>query len=501
MNMEKEEIWRLVLVLFLGQLVSFFLAVASFTSSLIAELGTDTPLTQSFFTYLSLSLVYGAVFLYRRQKLLVAWYWYLVLAFVDVQGNYFGGTKPIIGDILVIAGTFCYAFSNVSEISLFVGFAASAFLFYTIVPFVLKLVLRGATVAISCIQAKSGCLLILLPCCPLKQSSMNMEEEDIGRLVVVLFLGQLVSFLLAVASFTSSLMADLSTDTPLTQSFLTYLFPVPSLWCCVPVPASEASVIKDYQYSSITSVTLLNCWAIPWIIILTWPALGARICVLVLGLVLLSNAGISGGGGMKPIIGDILVIAGTFCFAFSNVGEEYCVKKKDLVEVVTMLGIFGVLLGACEMYPFQYLNTKLSFNFFPYFFCIYYFIISCLKDLESVKWSATMISLFVGFTAASLLSFTIIPFVLKIIHTKDRWPSLMQLSGATLFSLSLLTSDIWALVIRIFFYRQQVDWLYYLAFGLVAVGLIIYIVKLYLTPKCLRNNTNATMSCKLKGNL
>lgn len=63
------------------------------------------------------------------------------------------------------------------------------------------LVLKGATVAISSIQAKSGCLLILLPCCPLKQSSKNMEKEDIRRLVVVLFLGQLVSFLLAVASF------------------------------------------------------------------------------------------------------------------------------------------------------------------------------------------------------------------------------------------------------------------------------------------------------------
>ncbi|XP_064966974.1 uncharacterized protein LOC103988599 [Musa acuminata AAA Group] len=180
--------------------------------------------------------------------------------------------------------------------------------------------------------------------------------------------------------------------------------------------------LSKRKYSSIISVTLLNCWAIPWVIILTWLALGTRICVLVLGLVLLSNAGISGGGN----IGDILVIAGAFCFAFSNVGEEYCVKKKDLVEVLTMHG--------------------------P------------RKDLESVKWSATMISLFVGFTAASLLSFSIIPFVLK-------------LSGATLFNLSLLTSDIWAVVIRIFFYSQQVDRLYYLAFGLVDIGLIIYTVK------------------------
>lgn len=32
----------------------------------------------------------------------------------------------------------------------------------------------------------------------------------------------------------------------------------------------------------------------------------------------------------------------------------------------------------------------------------------------------------------------------------------MQLSGAAMFNLSLLTSDMWAVVIRIFIYQQQV---------------------------------------------
>ncbi|XP_074585145.1 uncharacterized protein LOC141840940 [Curcuma longa] len=296
--MERREAWRLALVLFLGQLVSFFVAIASFTASLIADLGTDTPLTQSWFTYLSLSLVYGAVFLFRRQRLMVPWYWYLALAIVDVQGNYL--------------------------------------------------------------------------------------------------------------------------------------------------------IVKAYQYSSITSVTLLDCWTIPWVIILTWLALGTRyspwqflgaaVCVLGLGLVLLSDTYTSSGGGSKPIIGDTLVIAGTFCYAFSNVGEEFCVKRKDRVEFLAMLGIFGVLISTCEISVLE------------------------RKDLESVKWSATMICLFCGFAAATFLFYSVVPFVL-------------QMSGATLFNLSLLTSDMWAVVIRIFFYHDQVDWLYFLAFGLVAIGLLIYSVK------------------------
>ncbi|XP_077235809.1 uncharacterized protein LOC143877562 isoform X4 [Tasmannia lanceolata] len=248
--MDRGKILDLLFLLFLGQIISLFLAVTSFTSSLLSNLGVDTPLTQSLFTYLSLALVFGSILLYRRQKLRISWYWYAVLAFVDVQANYL--------------------------------------------------------------------------------------------------------------------------------------------------------VIKAYQFSSITSVTLLDCWTVPWAIILTWifigtryslwQLLGAATCVVGLGLVLLSDAGVSGGGGNKPLLGDSLVIAGTFFYAISNVGE---------------------------------------------------------------------ISLFVGFAMSTFLFYTIAPFVLKM-------------GGATIFNLSLLTSDMWVVLIRIFFYGQQVDWLYYFSFVVVALGLIIY---------------------------
>uniref|UniRef100_A0A452Z7X9 Uncharacterized protein n=1 Tax=Aegilops tauschii subsp. strangulata TaxID=200361 RepID=A0A452Z7X9_AEGTS len=59
-------------------------------------------------------------------------------------------------------------------------------------------------------------------------------------------------------------------------------------------------VTEAYQYSSITSVTLLDCWTVVWAIILTWYALGTRYsfwqflgagtCVAGLALVLLSDA-------------------------------------------------------------------------------------------------------------------------------------------------------------------------------------------------------------------
>ncbi|KAH9674700.1 hypothetical protein KPL70_018566 [Citrus sinensis] len=284
---------RTLYLLFLGQLVSFTLALMSFTSSLIADLGVDAPVTQSAFTYFSLALVYGGVLLYRRQRLRVAWYWYLLLGFVDVQGNFL--------------------------------------------------------------------------------ESLNILVFD--------------------------------------------------------------AVNKAYQFSSITSVTLLDCCTIAWAIVLTWlflgtryslwQLLGAALCVLGLGLVLLSDAGGDGGGGSRPLLGDVLVIAGTIFFATSNVGEEFFVKKKDRVEVVCMIGVYGLLVSAVQLSILE------------------------LKSLESVEWSTNIMNAFylvklnfcdssfqllgfAGYAASSFMFYTLAPFVLKV------------------------------------------DWLYFLAFGIVVIGLIIY---------------------------
>ncbi|TXG58292.1 hypothetical protein EZV62_016121 [Acer yangbiense] len=325
-------------LLLLGQLVSLILASMSFTSSLIATLGVDAPITQTTFNYALLALVYGAILLYRRQRLRVmfylfahqmhrlkfvenveqkewnrpnpfvwfyvqytfhglqvAWYWYLLLGFVDVQGNYL--------------------------------------------------------------------------------------------------------------------------------------------------------VNKAYQFSSLTSVTLLDCWTIAWAIILTWFFLGTRyslwqlfgaaLSVLGLGLVMLSDAGIGGGGGSKPLLGDVLVVIGTIFFALSNVGEEFFVKKKDRVEVVSMIGVYGLLVSLIQLSILE------------------------RKNVESIEWSTDIILALAGYTLSSFLFYTMAPFVLK-------------LGGAAMFNLSLLTSDMWAVVIRICFYRQEVDWLYYVAFVVVVIGLVIY---------------------------
>ncbi|KAM0857471.1 hypothetical protein ACQ4PT_048445 [Festuca glaucescens] len=286
--------WRMLFLLLLGQLVSFSLAICNFITSLISNHGVDAPLTQSFFSYMLLALVYGPILLRRRQTLLIPWYWYLLLVLIDVAGN---------------------------------------------------------------------CL-----------------------------------------------------------------------------------TIKAYQYSYITSITLLSCCTIPWVMILTrfalgarysfWQFVGAGTSVAGLAVAILSDSDSPDVQDVSkiPLLGDAIAIAGTFCFAFSNVGEEYCVKKKDRIEYLAMLGIFGILVTGIQLYPLHNIITENGM-------------------IE--------IGLFAGFAAVFLVFRTTAPFVIKM-------------SGATLFNLSLLTTDVWAVAVRIFFYHQQVNWIYYIAFSTVAIGLVIY---------------------------
>jgi solute carrier family 35 protein F1/2 len=88
-----------------------------------------------------------------------------------------------------------------------------------------------------------------------------------------------------------------------------------------------------------------------------------------LSLVLLSDSNSPDvqDASKRPLLGDVLIIVATFCFAFSNVGEEYCVKKKDRIEFIAMLGIFGVLVTGIQISLFE------------------------RKNLETINWSPTLV--------------------------------------------------------------------------------------------------------------
>ncbi|XP_058739202.1 uncharacterized protein LOC131611103 [Vicia villosa] len=285
--------------------------------------------------------------------------------------------------------------------------------------------------------------------------------------LIGLGLGQFLSLLITGTGFASSELAKKGINAPTSQSFLNYVFlvivygsillyrrkPLKAKWYyyillgLVDVEANFL-VVKAYQYTSLTSVMLLDCWSIPCVMLLTWIFLKTKyrykkitgVIVCIAGLVLVVFSDVHAGdraGGSNPRKGDILVIAGATLYAFSNVSEEFLVKNADREELMAMLGLFGGIISAIQI-------TVLERN-----------------ELKSIHWSAGAAFPFFGFSVAMFLFYSLVPVLLKI-------------NGSTMLNLSLLTSDMWSVLIRIFAYHEKVDWMYYLAFGTVVAGIVIY---------------------------
>ncbi len=141
--------------------------------------------------------------------------------------------------------------------------------------------------------------------------------------------------------------------------------------------------------------------------------------------------------GSNPVLGDIFCVLGTFLYAISNVGQEYSVKEIGRLEWLSFLGIFGTAISSIQLAIIE------------------------REELQTLKWSWQIILL--------LISFGVFLFLLYSLS-----PIMMKLESATLFNISLLTSDIYAIFFGVFIFHQYLSFLYFISFGLVAVGLCSY---------------------------
>ncbi|EFJ31472.1 hypothetical protein SELMODRAFT_87152 [Selaginella moellendorffii] len=303
------------------------------------------------------------------------------------------------------------------------------------------------------------------------------------RALAALGLGQVVSLLVTATGFTSSFLAREGVHAPTAQAFCNYvllaivcgsivLIKRPKIkvpwyaFLLLAVVDVEANflVVKAYQYTSITSVMLLDCWSIPCVLLLTWFFLktryrighfvGVGICVTGLVLVVLSDVHAKDrSGGSNVVLGDFLVIGASMLYAISNVSEEFIVKRINPVELLAFLGLFGSIISgvqvlALELHELRHIQWTAN-------------AVGTHSRVFSLRFSFLQIGPFVGFALAQF-SFYILA------------PILLQGSGSAMFTLSLLTSDMWAVAIRALAYHEDVDWLYFVAFGTVAIGLSLY---------------------------
>jgi solute carrier family 35 protein F1/2 len=120
-------------------------------------------------------------------------------------------------------------------------------------------------------------------------------------------------------------------------------------------------MVLAYHYTSLTSVQILDSFAIIGVMILSWRLLkvgyklfhyiGVVTCLAGSISLIFADAESTSSpeSASNPALGDVLVLFGATLLSISNVGQEYLVKKFDWIEFVGMIGILGSLISGIQL--------------------------------------------------------------------------------------------------------------------------------------------------------
>lgn len=287
----------------------------------------------------------------------------------------------------------------------------------------------------------------------------------------VLCTGQLLSVFVTGTGTFSQLLANRGVNIPTTQSFVNYFllsfFALPFIFKKIPLTVKwwkyaivaffdvqgNFLMVKAYQYTTITSVQLLDCGTIFMVMFLAKGLLkaeysrlhnlGTAICLVGLGMLVLSDFLLDrfdGNFATSPLFGDILVLGGCVCYAISNVFQEHVVKLNGhgVIEFLGMLGVFGAMVSGVQILILE--REQLA-----------------AVDLSD-EW------FWVYNTAFTVCLFCLYTFTSRFIES----------TSAVFLNLNLLTADFWSILVATCVFQAQLSPLYFAAFFCTVTGLIIY---------------------------
>ncbi|KAM9852931.1 solute carrier family 35 member F2 [Aulostomus maculatus] len=209
------------------------------------------------------------------------------------------------------------------------------------------------------------------------------------------------------------------------------------------------TVVKAYQYTTLTSVQLLDCFVIPVLMILSWWVLKTRyrpvhyvaVCTCLLGVGAMVGAdllaGRDQGSTSNILLGDGLVLLSSTLYAVSNVCQEYTVKNLSRVEFLGMVGLFGTIISTIQMLILEQ------------------------QEVASIQWSWQIGLLFSGYAFCMYGVYSLMPVAMK-------------LSSATSINLSLLTADLFSLFCGIFLFQYKFSGLYLVSLVVILIGFITF---------------------------
>jgi len=207
-------------------------------------------------------------------------------------------------------------------------------------------------------------------------------------------------------------------------------------------------VVKAYQFTTLLSCMLLDAWAIPTCLFFAWiymrpkyhltQILGILISIGGLGMLVASDKITQKDYSAVSLVkGDIFMIVGASLYGFTNATEEFFVRRSPLYEVVGMLGMWGTIINGAQAAGLEH------------------------KTWMTSNWDGGVIGLLFAYTAAMFILYTVAPWIYR-------------LASSTYYNISLLTSDFYGLLFGLFLFHYQPFWLYFPAFAVVVVGLVVY---------------------------
>ncbi|KAK6086603.1 hypothetical protein SCUP515_00169 [Seiridium cupressi] len=207
--------------------------------------------------------------------------------------------------------------------------------------------------------------------------------------------------------------------------------------------------VLAYRYTNLLSAQLLNFWSIVCVVIISFLLLKVRykifqiLGILVacggMGLLLASDhiQGTNGGPGVDLLKGDLFGLLGATLYGISNVFEEWFVSKRPMYEVLSFLGVFGVIING---------------------------VVAAIFDRESFTgstWNGNVAGYIVGYTLVLTIFYSLAPLILRM-------------GSAAFFDISLLTGNFWGTAIGIQVFGYTIYYLYPIAFVLIIIGLVTY---------------------------
>ncbi|XP_040902645.1 solute carrier family 35 member F2-like [Toxotes jaculatrix] len=301
------------------------------------------------------------------------------------------------------------------------------------------------------------------------------KEVFTWQLAKTLAMGQGLAALICGTAITSQYLAtNFQVNTPMLQSLLNYtllcvtyttmllcrtgdgnIFQIlRSRWWkylllgLVDVEANYA-VVKAYQYTTLTSVQLLDCFVVPVLMILSWWVLKTRyrpvhyvaVCTCLLGVGAMVGAdllaGRDQGSTSNILLGDGLVLLSATLYAVSNVSQEYTVKNLSRVEFLGMVGLFGTIISTVQMLILE------------------------RNEVANIQWNWQVGLLFSAFALCMYTLYSSMPIVMK-------------LSSATSVNLSLLTADLFSLFCGVFLFQYNFSALYLVSLLVILIGFITF---------------------------